>query len=627
MHGCFAALAGLWHREQTGDARHIDVSAQECIAAMLETSFVQYTYGGREVTRLGGRQAAPWTIFECAGGHVMMFCLEEDQWRRIVDLMGDPEWAHDALFADAAARGRNADALNALIGDWIKEWKVAEIFREAQKRRIPLAPVSLMNDLYNSEQLRARGFFVSLNQPGIGEIKVPGAPFKSSAGGWRPGSAAPRLGEHNGRILSLLAEQSQHRAIKAPPAGVISGSRLPMEGIRVLDFTWVWAGPYCTLQFAHMGAEVIRVESQNRLCATRRLEPFADNIAGVNRAGYFNQFSQGKRSITLNLGTPAGVEIARELARQCDIVADNFSAGTMERIGLGYETLRSYRPDIIMISISGCGQTGPWRNLLSYGPPSAALAGFCSVTGYEEKGPSETGISFPDPTAGILGSIAAVAALYHRHRTGEGQYIDLSQLEATLTLLPEALLEYHFNGVAPPRAGNHDPRMSPHNTFKTRGDENQWVSIAVGDDSEWRALCNAMEMPRLAADPRFRTAELRKRNETALDEIINGWTSERDRWDVTVLLQRADVAAFPSMSNKDLTADPHLLARNFFSRLSHPESGRLLHAGVPWKIYGIPSGVRRPAPLLGADTATVLKDLLGMPEKSISELQASGVLT
>ena len=626
IHACVVALAALWDRTRGVVARHSEISAQECVAAMLELSFVHYSYAGREASRLGMRQAAPWTILECADGHIMVLCLEEAQWKGLVELMGNPDWAHEDIFADLRTRALNADALYALMGDWIKDWKKADLFREAQVKRIPMAPVSSMADLYASEQLRAREFFVPLDQPGVGRLSVPGAPFKSTAGGWRIGGAAPRLGEHNEIIEPRRSAEPRAASTAKVDHEPRSKNRLPLDGIRVLDLTWVWAGPHCTLQFAHLGAEIIRIESTHRLDATRRVPPFADDIPGVNRAGYFNQYSQGKRSLTLNLSDPRGVEIARELVRHCDIVADNFSAGAMDRMGLGYEVLHKIRPDIIVVSISGCGQTGPWRKLLSYGPPSAALAGFCSVTGYAGLGPAETGVSFPDPTAGVLGSVAVMAALHHRDRTGEGQHIDLSQLEATVTLLPAALLEYSLNGAPPARDGNRDPIMAPHNTYKAFGDENQWVSIAVADDDEWRAMCTVMAMPQLADDARFRKLADRKANEDALDEIVTAWTRGRDRWEITEALQRAGVAAFPSMSNKDLAHDTHMLERGFFTNFDHPEVGRRLHAGIPWRLSDAENRVRGPAPLLGADTDAILKTMLGMSDEKIAELRALDVL-
>lgn len=403
--------------------------------------------------------------------------------------------------------------------------------------------------------------------------------------------------------------------------------KLPLANVRVLDFTWAWAGPFATLQLAYMGAEVIRVESAKRPCITRMIPPFADDTPGPNRAGYFNQYNQGKRSITLNLSETAALEVVFDLVRHCDVVVENFAGGVMERMGLGYDKLRQFRPDLIMISMSGYGQDGPYRNYLGYGPPAAALAGFFANTGYEGMGPMELGVSYMDPNAGIFAAVAVMAAMIHRKKAGEGQYIDQSQLETAVALMGEGLLQYEMTGAEPTRNGNHDPLMAPHETYKAAGDADKWVSIAVGTESEWRALCSVMGRPELADDPRFSSFEARKRNEKELDRIVTEWTSGRDRWTITRALQRAGVAAFPSMSNKDLATDEHLRERGYLVELEHPEVGRRTHVGAPWGIRNRDSSVRSAAPLRGAHTHSVLSDLLGYSAARIAQLRESGVLT
>jgi benzylsuccinate CoA-transferase BbsF subunit len=401
---------------------------------------------------------------------------------------------------------------------------------------------------------------------------------------------------------------------------------LPLAGVRVLDFSWVWAGPFCTMQLAHMGAEVIRVESAARLCTSRRIPPFADDVAGINRAGYYNQYNQGKRSITLNLRHPQGLAIAHGLVGLCDVVTENFAAGVIERLGLGYETLRKMRPDLIMLSISGFGRTGPYRAVAGYGPAVSALSGFVSATGYEGYAPQLLGISYADPSTGVLAAAAIVAALINRDRTGRGMYIDQSLLEPSLALMAEGLVEYAMTGREPARIGNRDPLLVPHNCYKARGDVNQWVTIAVATEHEWRSLCRVMGDEQLAQDPRFDSAAKRKRNEDALDEIITAWTSAHDRWDITRRLQEAGVCAFPSMSNKDLAHDPHLQARGFLVTKEHPEVGRRIHAGIPWTINGAPVDVSGAAPILGADTDAILTELLGLKPDQIERLRSQGVL-
>jgi crotonobetainyl-CoA:carnitine CoA-transferase CaiB-like acyl-CoA transferase len=392
-----------------------------------------------------------------------------------------------------------------------------------------------------------------------------------------------------------------------------SVARKPLAGVRIADFTWVWAGPFCSLQLAHLGAEVIRVESASRTCVTRLLPPWPDGRPGVNRSGYFNQYNQGKRSL------------ARDLIRTSDVVMENFAAGVFERMGFGYEACRALRPDVVMIALSGYGATGPESEYVSYGPAQVPLSGFSSVTGYRGWRPMHIGVSYGDPTAGLQGATAVLAALIHRRRTGEGQFIDLSQWESTMALLPEAILAQTMGGRAPERDGNHDALWAPHAIYRCAGDD-LWVSIVVTSDAEWRALAGVVE-PALAADARFATATARKENEDALDAWLAAWTGSRSPEEVRGLLQAAGVAAFPVMTARDLHDDPHLGSRRYFVELPHPEVGVRRHMGIPYRLHGTPLAVWRAAPCLGEDTDYVLRDVLGYDEERIAQLRAAGILS
>jgi benzylsuccinate CoA-transferase BbsF subunit len=377
---------------------------------------------------------------------------------------------------------------------------------------------------------------------------------------------------------------------------------------------------------AHLGAEVIRIESQKRPCVSRLIPSFADDVPGPNRAGYFNQYSQGKKSLQLDLAKTEALEITKNLVKKSDIVVQNFSAGAIDRMGLGYDALRQLKPDIIMVSICGYGQTGPERRYMGYGPASVPLSGIASLTGYRDIGPAEVGISYGDPNAGIFGSFAALAALAYRQRTGKGVHVDLALWEALLVLLPEGLMDYAMNKSQPERDGNRDRWISPHGCFKAKGDDDKWVTIACGNETEWQALCKAMGEPELAADKRFADVTARKANEDALEEIISAWTKERDRWEITEALQKVGVAAFPSMSNKDLATNPHLQSRGYLVQKEHPEVGKRIHAGIPWKMSGTPCEVQAAAPLRGQHTDYVLRDILGMSETEIHKLREGQVL-
>jgi benzylsuccinate CoA-transferase BbsF subunit len=399
----------------------------------------------------------------------------------------------------------------------------------------------------------------------------------------------------------------------------------PLAGIRVADFTWVWAGPHATLQLAHLGAEVIRVEALQRPCVTRLLPPWPDGVPGPNRSGYFNQFNQGKRSVVLDLKTPEGLDIARRLVACSDVAAENFAAGVMDRLGLGYDVLRALNPRLVMIALSGYGAHGPEHSFVSYGPAQVPLSGMSSLTGYRGWPPMHVGISYGDPNGGMHGAFAVLAALWHCERTGEGQYIDLSQWETTMAVLPEGIMDAVMNGVAPERNGNRDPLMAPHGIFRAAGDD-RWIALAIRSDDEWRRLATAMDEPEAADDARFTTLAARKANEDALEALVTTWTAARSPEDVTALLQRVGIAAFPAMSNRDLFDDSHLRARGFFVELEHPEVGMRRHLGIPWRMSGTPCAVERPAPCIGEGTDYVLGEILGLDAATRDDLRARRIV-
>lgn len=403
-------------------------------------------------------------------------------------------------------------------------------------------------------------------------------------------------------------------------------SRPPLDGIRVADFCWAWAGPYGALQLAHLGADVIRIESAKRLCPSRLIPPWPDNESGVNRAGYFNQYNQGKRSLTLDLKAPEAIDIAKTLVSKSDIVMNNFASGVMEKLGVGYDVLRRIKPDIIMVSLPGYGTSGPEKDFVSYGPPQVAQSGLSALTGYVGGPPMMAGFSYGDPNGGVHATFAVMAALLHREKTGQGQYIDLSQWEAAIMLLPEALMDYSMNGTQPERMGNRDPHMAPHGVFRSKGDD-RWVSLSVRDEAEWQRLCEVMGQPELSADARFASLAARKENEAALEEIVTAWTQERTADEATQALQNAGIPAYPSLDAIDMINNPHVGARDYFVELEHPEVGTRRHMGIPWTMSRTPCEIRRPAPCLGQDTDAVLTDIVGLSQDEIAALREKDILT
>jgi crotonobetainyl-CoA:carnitine CoA-transferase CaiB-like acyl-CoA transferase len=619
--GAMAALAAYHRALETGCGEHIDLSTQAFIAAFLEQNFVYYSYSERIASRLGKRLLYPWGIFECKDGLIFILAVEEDQWERIVELMGNPEWASWEIFENVTERSKNQDVMKMYLAEWVKEWTVEELWHEAQSRRICFAPVFGMEQMSKQEQLRSRNFFVDVNHPKAGTVTQLGQPYQLREPWWQIRRPAPLLGQHTDEVLNALPPAPSPKTPAPSPK-----TRRPLEGVRVADFTWVWAGPYGTMYLTHLGAEVIKIESNTRIDITRRLPLYPTGMkAGVNRSGLFNQWSMGKKSVLFNFSKPEGIELVKELIKNSDVVVDNFATGVMERLGLSYDDLVQIKPDIIVASISGYGHSGPLKNYMGYGPAIAPLTGLSAMTGYAGGPPQEVGISYGDPNSGIHAAVAVTAALAARKRTGRGQYIDVSLWESVAALVPEGWMDYAMNETQPPRQGNHDPWMAPHNCYRCAG-EDEWVTIACGTDDEWGTLCQAIGQPGLVTDARFRGAAQRKANEEELDRILSAWTATRQKWDVTHQLQEAGIAAFPSMSGKDLIEDPHLNARGFFERLAHPEVGTRTHMGIPWLFSHAPNGVRWPAPLLGQDTDQVMREVLGYAEQEIVRLKDEQVL-
>ncbi|MSQ47651.1 MAG: CoA transferase [Deltaproteobacteria bacterium] len=621
-----ATLGAYYQALVSGNGEHIDLSVQAYVASFLEQNFIYYTYMGKVASRLGQRLLYPWGMYKAKDGLIFLVIPEPDQWTRLVELMGNPEWGSWEIFQDGFMRAENWDVLKPYLDEWIKEWTIRDLWKAGQERRICFAPVFTMAQLPEQEQLRAREFFVDVTHPQAGTLTYLGAPYQLHDPWWNIRRPAPLLGEHNSEISSPEFQVSSVQPLAASPQPLTPSPRLPLAGVRVADFTWVWAGPFAAMHLAHLGAEVIKIESHSRPDLARRLPMVPTGMEPhVNRSGYFNQWSQGKKSLLLNLGKPEGIAIAKQLIAQSDVVIENFATGVMEQLGLGYEVLKQIKPDIIMASICGYGHTGPQSKYMGYGPAVAPLTGLSSLSGYADGPPRELGLSYGDPNAGINAAVAVCAALAARQRTGKGQAIDVSLWEAVAALVPEGWMDYAMNKTQPPRMGNRDLWMSPHNCFRCAG-EDEWVTIACGTEDEWQVFCKAIGHPQLVTDPRFRTAADRKAHEDELETLMTAWTTLRGKWDVTRILQAVGVAAFPSMNSKDLVDDPHLNERGFFTRLPHPEVGVQTHTGIPWRLSNGPNGVRKPAPLLGEDTDTVMRDILHCSDEEIAKFKEQKVL-
>ena len=398
-----------------------------------------------------------------------------------------------------------------------------------------------------------------------------------------------------------------------------------LAGFRVLDFGWVLAGALPGMVLADLGAEVIKVETRQRLDYMRLGRPIVGDQPDPEQNPMFHNVNRGKLSVTLNVSEPDAVELAKRLAARCDVVIENYSPGVMDRLGLGYNTLRGVKPNIIMASISSTGQEGPLRDLRAYAPSIGALSGLDSAMGYEGGGPLGLKHAFGDICGALHAVFAIVAALYHRQRTGLGQYIDVSMLRATAVTQGIGLMEHALTGRSLPPRGNYDPTMVPYGNYPCAG-EDKWVSIAVASESEWQSLATAMGNPAWANDARFRSQYRRQRHRRELDALLSQWTARHDAGALTELLQRHGVAAAPVLSAEERLFHPHFMERGLYNDIDHPSLGAEPIFNLMWGLSKTPSAVRRHAPLLGEHNRQVLCGTLGLSEGELAELEARRVV-
>jgi len=417
--------------------------------------------------------------------------------------------------------------------------------------------------------------------------------------------------------------------------------KLPLEGIRVLDHGMIWAGPWLGKLLADFGAEVIKVESIQIFDMSRgpivgipgvSIYPGKDpGERSYNRRAVFHYWNQNKYGITLDLSRPHGVEIYKRLVKISDVVTENFPPSVMKKFGLDYPALREVKPDIIMLSMPGYGATGPEKDYRAFGVSQEQMCGIAALTGYsEEAGPMKSGMDYGDPTAGSIAAGLVIAALHYRRRTGKGQWIDVSQSEATSLFIGEALMDYTMNRRIWQRMGNRHPSMAPHGCYRCRGGEqppdDRWVAIAVSSDEEWQNLCSAMGNPTWAKDERFATVIGRLENREELDRLIEGWTIQHDHYEVMHMLQRAGVPAGAVLDGKEIAEEPHLKERGFFQTGTHPEVGEVTHPGPIARLSKTPVTIRRLAPALGEHNEYVFRELLGMTTEEIAELEGEQII-
>ncbi|MDP8921976.1 MAG: CoA transferase, partial [Chloroflexota bacterium] len=652
-----AAVHGLLAAEQTGRGTHLDVSQQETVAAENQS---QHSATEREAHERGGydgsagglrRQVtttssnATVALLPCRDGWVAISPREEHQWTRWLEVMGGPEWAADPRFADRKARQQHWQALYPLLTAWSRQQSKREIFAAAQARRVACYPLGTATDLLESAQFAARGFFVEQPHPELGPLTFPGVPYDlSDTERPRPGPA-PRLGQHNRAVYGDLLGYDAARIAEATGVTGSAGHSLapepspargegrrrreglqhmggrptaddaairPLRGVRIVDFSWVMAGPICTKYLAAMGADVIKIESNARPDLSHR------DVS-------WEELNVSKRSITLNLKEERARDLVRRLIAVSDVVVENFSTGVMERLGLGYPALRELNPRIIMASASGFGRTGPDRDLVAYGSLLQCYTGWASLSAYPGRAPTSVGGIWTDPLTACLEAFLILAAIRKQRRTGVGCYYDLSMSETMIAALPEPILAWSMNRELVEPRGNRDPLHAPQGCYPATSDD-RWVALSVRSDAEWAALCDLMGRPDLRADPSLATADGRRARHDELDVAIAAWTRSRPAIETAERLQAVGIAATPTLTAADVLTDEHLAARSFVSVVERLAGGTRHTLGAPWMIDGARPNSFRRAPRVGEDNGYVFKELLGLGDAEYERLVSEQVI-
>ena len=570
--GLAAACAGM-HAALVGAPAVVDVSIEEALATLAMTELANAGLGGkaRSRKRVSDGNGATVTILPASDGYAAISPREDRQWAAWLKVMGSPDWGDDPRFKTKPDRVANWDALHALMSEWSRPHTKQWIADAAQDAHVPSFPLREPAEQLASPQLAHRGFWRDATIAGQ-PVRAPGPPFG----------------------LSLAAG----------PGKATTPGALPLAGARVLDFSWVIAGPTATRYLAAMGAEIIKIEAPGRGDPGRASE--LHTVLG-----------QAKKGIVLDLKKPEAVAIARDLAARADVVFENFATGVMDRLGLGAAQLQALNPNLLYVSASGLGRGGPEAQAVAYGTLLQCYAGFAGLNRHPGIAP-RVGFAWLDPMCGLMLAFIAAAALWRRARDGQVARVDFSMIEAMLWTMAEPLLATQLGEKPRPR-GNAAARFAPHGAWRCAGAD-EWISLAVTSEAEWRRLCEAVP----ALEPLSGwNLQQRQGRIAGIDGVLAGWASRRGAAEAESELSRARVPASALKSSVDLVHDAHLQARGFWDAHQAKSPGGVL-PGLPWRAsFGRATG---PAPGLGWDTDAVLRDVLGLAPEKIAALRASGAL-
>jgi crotonobetainyl-CoA:carnitine CoA-transferase CaiB-like acyl-CoA transferase len=627
--GAFAAAATLLAvlgRAAHGSGEHVDVSAQEAVLTGAHMPTLLYEYRGILPERYSsvGSGAGAAFILPTSQGYIGLNALTAAQWTMLCDFLGRSDIADDPRF-EGISWVNPDDRIEEIRGKFrqsLTERTAAEIFHEAQTWRIPFGLVPNLQELYELPPLRERGFFIELEHPAAGSVKVPGIPFKSTVTNPEP-FRPPLLGEHTDEVLSELDEPD------VPEVSVGQGvdtSAAPLDGLRILDLSMFFAGPVAAQIAADAGAEVIKIESVQRIDGWRGSASMWDgDVAPWESSPYFNWVNRSKRGITLNLTDPLGADILKKLVRESDILIENYTPRVMSKFGLSYETLNELNPRLIMLSMSGFGSDVSWRDYVAFGMSTEQMSGMSHLTGYEDDDPLFTGMTGGDIFAGVMGANALFAAVHHRNLTGQGQHIDFSQLEACNLYIGDVMTGWSLAGFDPGRTGNTHPAYAPQGIYPCR--EDNWIAISCKTDAHWLALAKVIDEPEwTAANSIYSQVNARSSNRDQIDRSIGEWTRSQNHVELMHRLQGLGIPAGAVMDGPDLLDDPHLDARGSFLAQHRPKLGVKHYPNQPYRFRLAETVPNLRAPLLGEHTAEILSELVGLSPDEITGLTSADVI-
>lgn len=629
LHAFVAILMALRLRECDGQPRHIDVSSLEAGVECMELRAFPSWKSGKNPTRaeLARSALVPWGAYRCRDGWAALCGAPFRRWGAFAHLL--PGGAIlQKLYAQGVENMERAPAgqpgslgwlsrylktriqefIHQAVTRWAASRTRAEILETAREQSLAFGALHTLPEVLRLPQHAARNFWVDLDHPLAGKLPYARAPFPLR--GLRS-RRAPLLGEHQNQPASPGAPPPARPVNGGQPAGA-----LPLQGVRILDLTLVEAAPHGARILADFGAEVIKVEYPQRLDIFRGTS-LQDRH--YDRQVLWGQINRNKRSLALDLRTEAGREAFLRLVQVSDVVLCNFRSGALQRLGLDFDSLRARRPGLILVSMSGYGDGGPDSSLPAYGSVLEAMSGVQNLTGYLGGKPER--IREIDVLNGVAGAAAVLAALAHRDRWGEGQYVDLSQLETTThSLMGEELLHLAAGLKPRPASGNRHPQHAPHGCYPCRG-EDRWIAISIRGQSEWQAFAQLAGQPGWLSDPRYRDAGARKRHEDELDREIAAWTRQRDAREAMLALQHAAVPAGVVQNLEEVLQDPHLAARHWFHFPAQGEEEFFM--GQPFQISGVSLPRPRRGPALGEANREWIGRLLGETPASLVEIDPS----